>query len=148
MGKRRAEKLHHECELVMVGERVLVVDDDPAIRNLVATILRREKFHIETATDGEDALEKISAQPFRLVILDLMMPRKNGFEVIDYLKEHRTTIDQPVLVMTAATDKFVGKVDMDFVKGVVRKPFDITELTKLVRALIHQSLKTGSPAWP
>jgi len=126
----------------MVGERVLVVDDDPAIRNLVATILRREHFHIETATDGEEALEKISAEPFRLVILDLMMPRKNGFEVIDYLKKHRHIIDQPVLVMTAATDKFVGKVDLDFVKGVVKKPFDISELTKLVRALIQQSFES------
>lgn len=129
----------------MVGERVLVVDDDPAIRNLVATVLRREQFQIETATDGEDALEKISAQSFRLIILDLMMPKKNGFEVIDYLKEHRQTIHQPVLVMTAATDKFVGKVDLDFVKGVVRKPFDITELTRLVRTLIQQSIGTGLP---
>lgn len=129
----------------MVGERVLVVDDDPAIRNLVATVLRREQFQIETATDGEDALEKISAQSFRLIILDLMMPKKNGFEVIDYLKEHRQTIHQPVLVMTAATDKFVGKVDLDFVKGVVRKPFDITELTRLVRTLIQQSTGTGLP---
>lgn len=126
----------------MVGERVLVVDDDPAIRNLVATILRREKFQIETSTDGEDALEKISAQPFRLVILDLMMPKKNGFEVIDYLKEHRQTIHQPILVMTAATDKFVGKVDLDFVKGVVKKPFDISELTRLVRGLVQQSYET------
>jgi len=122
---------------VTVGERVLVVDDDPAIRNLVATILRREQFQIETATDGEDALEKISAEPFKLVILDLMMPKKNGFEVIDFLKENRATIHQPVLVMTAATDKFVGKVDIDFVKGVVKKPFDITELTRLVRRLIQ-----------
>lgn len=129
----------------MGGERVLVVDDDPAIRNLVATVLRREQFQIETATDGEDALEKISAQPFRLVILDLMMPKKNGFEVIDYLKEHRQTIHQPVLVMTAATDKFVGKVDIDFVKGVVKKPFDITELTRLVRTLIQQSIGTRFP---
>lgn len=129
----------------MVGDRVLVVDDDPAIRNLVATILRREQFQIETASDGEDALEKISAHPFQLVILDLMMPKKNGFEVIDYLKEHRQTIHQPVLVMTAATDKFVGKVDLDFVKGVVKKPFDISELTRLVRALIQQSSQTGSP---
>lgn len=129
----------------MVGERVLVVDDDPAIRNLVATVLRREQFQIVTATDGEDALEKISAQSFRLIILDLMMPKKNGFEVIDYLKEHRQTIHQPVLVMTAATDKFVGKVDLDFVKGVVRKPFDITELTRLVRTLIQQSIGTRFP---
>jgi DNA-binding response OmpR family regulator len=117
--------------------RILVADDDRSIRQLVASILRREGLSVDTAADGAQAIECLRNNEYSLVLLDLMMPRLDGFGVIEYLKEDRSRPKPVVLVMTAYADQKFKKVDPRLVAGVLRKPFDIAELGNLIRLCVE-----------
>ncbi|MBW3565894.1 MAG: response regulator [Acidobacteria bacterium] len=111
-------------------QRILVVDDDEFVRNLVRVILRRAGYEADAASDGGEALEKIAGFKYDLIMLDLMMPRIDGLEVLQRLGGHQTV--PPIVVMTAADDAMVERIPRQFVKAVIRKPFDVSELTTLV----------------
>ena len=83
--------------------RALVVEDDPAIRRLVEKLLQRRGIVIDTAHDGRQAIEKIAAGDFSVVILDLMLPEVNGYEVIDYIKSRGLPL--PVVVVSAVSQQ-------------------------------------------
>lgn len=92
------------AEVSLAGrERLLVVDDSPAIRHLVGDSLLRQGFEVTTAVDGQDALDKaLDAQPpFELIVTDYDMPRMTGFEFVHALKQETQTADTPVLMLTA-----------------------------------------------
>lgn len=110
--------------------RALVVEDDPAIRRLVEKILSRKNVLIDTASDGRAAMEKLRAIPYSIVILDLMVPEVNGFEVIEFLKAER--IGVPVAVVSAVSQQALTQLDLDVVKLVISKPFDVDEFTKAI----------------
>jgi DNA-binding response OmpR family regulator len=114
----------------------LVVEDDPAIQRLVEKILRRHKVEIETATSGKAAIEKIARQRFSVIILDLMLPEMNGFEVIDYLKKNG--LRTPVAVVSAVSQQALTNLDLDVVKLVISKPFDVDEFTKAILTLCRE----------
>ena len=80
---------------------ILVVDDDHGIRSLVKQYLTENSFLVTTANSSEDASEKISIIKFDLIVLDIMMPGKNGLE---FIQEHKTKIDTPVILLTAKGD--------------------------------------------
>lgn len=110
-----------------VGHRVLVVDDDRAIRELVKTLVARHGFVIDTANDGEEAWTLIAANVYDAVLLDLMMPKANGFDLVDRLRHDRPSLVPRIVVMTAFSRG--GKVPLvEGVHSVLRKPFDIGEL--------------------
>ena len=114
--------------------RILVVDDDDAIRALLQTVLRRRGFRVAGARNGVDALEQLDAQAHAMVILDLMMPRMNGYELLDHLSR-RSPMSRPrVLVLTAGLDSRPLPADLtsDLVIGTVHKPFDIEMLIDIV----------------
>jgi CheY-like chemotaxis protein len=113
--------------------RILIADDDASIRQLLATIMERERLNVDSAVDGEDAIKKLQEREYSVILLDLMMPHVDGFGVIDYLKEHPQTSKPVVLVITAYADQKFRRVDPDVVAGVIRKPFEIGELGGLVR---------------
>src|SRR5207245_9250603 len=83
---------------VMGGARVLVVDDEPMVCEVLARYLARAGFDVDTAEDGEQALAAFAANPPRLVLLDLMLPRIDGFEVFRRIRESASS---PVLLLTA-----------------------------------------------
>jgi CheY-like chemotaxis protein len=116
--------------------RVLIVDDDPSIRQLVATILRREKLDVTTAADGLEAIELLRRDNYGVILLDLMMPRLDGFGVIEFLKENPPALKPIVLVITAYADQKFKEVDSDIVAGVVRKPFEVADLGGIVRLCV------------
>jgi CheY-like chemotaxis protein len=116
--------------------RVLFADDDRSIRQLLCTIVRRERFDADCVADGIQAIEKLKEHRYAVILLDLMMPRANGFEVIDYLKQHPPAIKPIVLVITAYSDPRVEEVDSSVVAGVLRKPFEVADLGSLVRLCI------------
>ncbi len=116
--------------------RVLVADDDPSIRQLLCTIVRRERFDVDCVADGAQAIEKLKEHRYAVILLDLMMPRMNGFEVIDYLKQHPPATKPIVFVITAYSDPRVKEVDSSVVAGVLRKPFEVADLGSLVRLCI------------
>ncbi|MBV9495488.1 MAG: response regulator, partial [Acidobacteria bacterium] len=120
-----------------MSARVLVADDDPAIRRLVCTIVRRERLDVDCVTDGMEAVEMLRQHEYAVVLLDLMMPRLDGFGVIQYLKEHAPLQKPIVLVITAYTDQKFKEVDPTIVSGVLRKPFEVADLGALIRMCVE-----------
>ena len=112
--------------------RILVVDDDESIRNLVERVLRREQFTVDSARDGFEAIEKLSQTDYSAVLLDLMMPRVDGLGVLRFLEtEHK---EPPrVIVMTANLQSAMETATAQPVFRVLPKPFDIHELVDHVR---------------
>jgi len=103
--------------------RVLVVDDDHAIRKLLERIARRAGFEVHSAKDGLEALEMMDAAHYDVALIDLMMPRLSGYELVERLgmREKRPV----VIVATAMTNAEVASVDDTMVRRVIRKPFDV-----------------------
>ncbi len=88
-------------------KRILVVDDEPDVREFLASCIEDAGFKVDTAVDGQDALEKIEAVMPDLVTLDMLMPRKSGIKVIRTLRENEKYANLPIIVITAhARDEF------------------------------------------
>ena len=117
--------------------RALVVEDDPAIRRLVEKLLTRLKIDIDVASDGRTAINKLRSQTYSVMVLDLMVPELNGFEVIEFLKQEK--INVPVAVVSAVSQQALTKLDLDIVKLVISKPFDVDEFTKGIMELCTDS---------
>ena len=117
--------------------RVLVADDDQAIRQLVCTIMAREGLDADCVADGQEAIDKLGENDYAVILLDLMMPRVDGFGVVKYLREHPPEHKPIILVISAYADKKFKEVDPDIVAGVIRKPFEIADLGSLVRLCVH-----------
>lgn len=113
-----------------IEQRILVADDDDAIRALVQTVLRRREFHVDGARNGIDALEHLSAAPYALIILDLMMPSMSGYELLDYLGRQSIMTRPRVLILSVGAE--VRDFDTDLVIGTVHKPFDVELLLDIV----------------
>jgi len=112
--------------------RVLVVDDDGPIRSLITAIMRRQGITVDSAADGEEGVRKLESCSYDVVLLDLMMPRMNGYEVLAYIKEHHRHYPA-VIVISAQGDPAIRlKLDPKLVHSIVRKPFDIEMLADLV----------------
>lgn len=111
----------------MTKRRVLVVDDDAGIRILVARVLSRCDFMVDSARDGAEAIELMLLYDYDVVVLDLMMPRIDGFAVIRYLTEHYPAMLRNVIVMTAFGAGAYQQVCPP-VERFIEKPFDIATL--------------------
>ena|ERR1700741_5017009 len=118
--------------------RVLIVDDDKSIRTLLTTVLTRKGFSVEAAQNGDEAIDVISDRKFDAIILDLMMPKVDGFEVIEHLE--RTVPDRlrrNVLVLTAVANKELRKLDEKQIFRIIRKPFDLDEVIEAVTECVN-----------
>jgi two-component system response regulator MprA len=117
---------------------VLVVDDDPAIRDLLQTFLEEEHFHVETASDGAQALQSLaSGPPGRIILLDLLMPGIDGRQVYRELEQQPRLRDQHQLVIVTAL-RNVKPGDFSLAAAVLPKPFYIEDLLQLVERLSQQ----------
>ncbi len=110
------------------GPSVLVVDDDQALRGLFTTLLGRKGFSVDTAPDGRTAFDQIHRHPYSVILLDLMMPEVNGFELLERLKRDSPSLLGKVIVMTGASQRSMEKLDTTGIWGMIRKPFDIDKL--------------------
>jgi two-component system OmpR family response regulator len=117
--------------------RVLVVDDEPNITDLVATALRYEGFEVVTAGSGREALEEVVRQRPHLVLLDVMLPDLDGFEVARRLRQEGRRV--PILFLTArdATEDKVRGLTLGG-DDYVTKPFSLAELLARVRAVLRR----------
>lgn len=102
---------------------LLIVDDDKAIRNLLARVAQRAGFVPETAKDGQEALEMIQQNCYSIAIIDLMMPRLSGYELLEQISQMNPR--PTVIVATAMANGDVASLDDSMVRRVLRKPFDI-----------------------
>lgn len=118
-------------------QRILVVDDEPNIREVVELYLKREGFVVDVAADGEEALEVIERTPPDLVVLDLMMPRLGGLEVTRIL---RGTLNIPIIMLTAKSeedDKIYGLESG--ADDYMTKPFSPRELVARVKVVLRRT---------
>src|SRR5688572_27169775 len=97
------------------GQDVLIVEDDPAIRRLLAVTFGHEGLNVTTASDGMEAIEALKSRRFRVLVLDLMMPRVSGWEVIDWLKERPEGKPQSVIVVSATNREVLSELEPDVV---------------------------------
>jgi CheY-like chemotaxis protein len=120
--------------------RVLVVDDDDVIRQLITVNLELEGFDVVTAVDGQDALEKVKdAQP-RVITLDVMMPRLDGWEAAARLRNDPDTAHIKVILLSArAQEADLQRGERIGVDAYLTKPFDPDELIDLVRRLMDDA---------
>lgn len=113
---------------VGIGQRVLVVDDDPAIQQMYSAVLKCNGFNADVAGDGDAALQRLRDLEYDAVVLDLMLPTTNGFEVIRHLKCLNPDVLSRVIVVTAASERTLLSFDKNTVRKLLRKPFDVDEL--------------------
>jgi two-component system, OmpR family, response regulator MprA len=118
--------------------RVLVVDDEPAVRRALERALRLENYDVELASDGEEALDALATRPADVVILDILMPRLDGLEVARRLRQSGDRT--PILMLTArdGVDDRVTGLDVGADDYLV-KPFALRELQARLRALLRRS---------
>jgi DNA-binding response OmpR family regulator len=132
---------------VMANPRILVVDDDHVIQQLLKVNLELEGYVVEVAKDGEDALHQVATFRPDLILLDIMMPRLDGWEVCRRLKEDPLTAGVPIVLLSArAQDTDVERGDELGVAAYVTKPFDPIQLLDLVGELLRKYGFGGSAA--
>lgn len=126
-----------------MAHTILVVDDEPAVVRLVELNLTQEGHQVRTAGDGEEALASVAQQRPDLVVLDVMMPKLDGFETLKRLKSDPVTADIPILMLTArAQDEDVFEGYGTGAQWYLTKPFDPMELRRVVRHLLTREEKT------
>ena len=124
-------------------KRILLVDDEPMIIRMVGDRLQMEGYEVLVAMDGQEGMEKAQTERPDLIILDLMLPKLNGYSVCSVLKRDPRYQKIPIVIFTAKTDE--SEEEMKLLSGAdafVRKPFKASEL------LGHLSRLLGTPAAP
>ena len=119
----------------MSAKRVLVTEDDPSIRKLLATILRRASYDVDTAANGHDAVEKARETEYDVIVLDLMMPVMGGVEVMARLAV-RTPKPRFVVIMSAEPLDTIARAHGANVFATLHKPAAIEEIVATVGACI------------
>lgn len=121
----------------MSPARILIVDDDTAIRSLLRAVVSRAGFEVHVAADGKQAMSLITSGEYRVMLLDLMMPVMSGYEVLAQLDQLPTA--PPVIIVSAMLDGKPSTLDSERVQAILHKPFDVERvvqlLTDVVRAL-------------
>jgi DNA-binding response OmpR family regulator len=124
--------------------RVLVVDDDEVIRQLIAVNLTLEGFHVETASDGQDCLERVGQARPDVITLDVMMPRLDGWMTATKLRADESTRHIKIMMVTARAQEDDKKRGLGIgVDAYLTKPFDPAELIQMVRDLTLASRTTS-----
>jgi two-component system alkaline phosphatase synthesis response regulator PhoP len=125
-----------------LGEKILIVDDDATMVNLLSTILEIDGFETQRALSGREAFDMLAIGVPDMVLLDIMMPEMDGFEVLARLREDPTTKRLPIIMLTARTD------DKDIFEGwrrgadeYVTKPFDPHDLVEIIKMVLSRSME-------
>ena len=105
--------------------RILVVDDDAAIRSLVRRVLEHAGYEVATARDGREAIALIARDDYDVVLLDVMMPGVDGLEVVESLRRDNSAVLAHTYLLTASFSKRLDELP---VRGIIAKPFDIHDL--------------------
>lgn len=125
-------------------KKVMIVDDEPNILLSVEFLMQREGHEVVTARDGQEAIELLAAAKPDLMILDVMMPRKNGFEVCNEVRADPGFADMPILMLTAkGREAEIKKGESLGADAYITKPFSTHELVAKVQALLEGQRSPG-----
>lgn len=118
--------------------RILIVDDEPELVEQIQEVLSKLRYTVDSALDGVEAVDRIYVDPYDLIILDIMLPRKDGFSVLHELRSEKNTT--PVLMLTAkgTLEEKIKGLDMG-ADDYLAKPFSMEELLARIRALLRRS---------
>ncbi len=123
-------------------KRILVVDDEPDFASIVQNNLKKEGFDVDVAYDGVEGLEKVKSNPPDVIVLDVMMPEKDGYEVCAELKKDPKLQNIPILMLTAVADH-VGSTRYSHADGMsmeaddyLPKPASAEQITESVKGLL------------
>ena len=131
----------------MSREKILVVDDESDIVSLVQYNLEKEGFKVITASDGQEALQRIPAELPQAIILDLMLPQIDGLEVCRQIKKNEATSDIPVIMLTARGEEIDRVVGFELgADDYITKPFSPRELILRLKAVLKRSSRREEPA--
>ena len=108
--------------------KILLAEDDAGIRELMTTVLTRSGIEVDAVGDGATALRQLRSTAYEAVLLDLMLPRVNGFEVVRELRSASPRLLDRTIVVTAASEATLRDFDRSQVFALIRKPFDINDL--------------------
>lgn len=127
-------------------DRVFIIEDDKELSEILGERLRREGFEAQQFYDGNDGLSAIMTSPPSLILLDLMLPGRRGFEICKEVREKSSTANVPIVMLTANAD------ESDIVSGLelgaddyVTKPFSFRQLLARIRAVLRRSERTRDP---
>jgi len=117
--------------------KILIVDDEPELVKAIEVRLRANGYQVEIAYDGEEGVKKAGEFNPDLIILDIVMPKLNGYEVCKILKSNEETRDIPILILTASQQRELEKKCLALgAKVALMKPFETEELLLLVKQLL------------
>lgn len=120
--------------------KILIVDDEPLIRDALAFKLTKDGYDVDTAEDGEKAIQKIESEEYHIIISDIMMPFISGFELVKILKERGT--DAPVLMLTSLNSETAVLKAFDLgADDFMTKPFSPNELSVRIKKLLKNNKK-------
>ena len=127
---------------------VLVADDSKIAREALGELLSREGYHVETAADGLDAVERLKSVPIAAMILDLQMPRHDGFETLSYIREHRRGL--PCILLSGLPPDEIQqemiRTGTDTLPPLFQKPADYDQLLGVLSMMLAGDLPTGTEA--
>jgi PAS domain S-box-containing protein len=134
------ETLEFESNAIIKAASILVCDDDLAIRTQLKTLLEQKGYRVIAVAKGEDAIATATTQHPEVILLDLIMPGMNGWEVMSILKEHPDTCDIPIIICSICTPEDIDQSSNEFVDWVC-KPVEEHSLFPILRQVLNQSSK-------
>jgi two-component system, response regulator, stage 0 sporulation protein F len=115
-------------------KRALVVDDDDPIRTMLAKVVERQNLQVDTARDGVEAIERIDDDGYSVIVLDMMMPRVDGYGVLQYMQAHHPEKLRCTIIASAVPESEILKKFEMPVYRIHAKPFDMARLIEDIRA--------------
>ena len=122
--------------------KILIVDDEKLIRDVIKEYLSLEGFEVDEADDGYDAIDKVTNNDYEVIIMDIMMPKMDGYLAIRKIKEMK---DIPCIILSARSEEYDKLLGFDIgIDDYVTKPFSPKELVARVKALLKRSAGSGA----
>ncbi len=121
----------------MTQPRALIIDDDEPIRTMLSKVVQHQGFSVDTARDGSEAIENLDRDDYSVVVLDLMMPRVDGFAVLAHMRKHQPELLPCTILATAVPEHDLARKVRDDVFMVHTKPFDMQRFISDVRRCAH-----------
>ncbi|HEY0139721.1 MAG TPA: response regulator [Thermoanaerobaculia bacterium] len=125
---------------------VLVIDDDEALRVLFRALLNRAGMTVECVHNGQEGLDRLATRQYDAIVLDLMMPVCSGFDVLRQFEATSPELLRKTIVTTGVNERLLAEIDRGSVYAIIRKPFDIDDLSETILKCVEQPVAPRPPA--